>query len=90
MKNLKDILFKIAIEAVNGTTDVKINSIAFDSRKVEERTLFIAQKGLLFDGHNFIDNAIKNGGVAIICEVFPKVLQKNITYYMLHIILFNW
>ncbi len=80
MKNLKDILFKIAIEAVNGTTDVKINSIAFDSRKVEERTLFIAQKGLLFDGHNFIDNAIKNGGVAIICEVFPKVLQKNITY----------
>ncbi len=80
MKKLKDILFKVAVEAINGSTDIEINKVAFDSRKVGERTLFIAQKGLLFDGHNFIDKTIKSGAVAIICEVLPKILQKKITY----------
>ncbi len=80
MKILKDILFRVSVEAVNGTTDVNINNIAFDSRKVIENTLFVAQKGLLFDGHNFIDKAIESGGVAIVCEVLPKTLHNNVTY----------
>ena len=80
MKNLKDILFKVAVEAVNGTTDIVIKKIAFDSRRVDQKTLFVAQKGLLFDGHNFIEKAIKTGAVAIICEAFPIKIHKNITY----------
>ncbi|MEN8123612.1 MAG: UDP-N-acetylmuramoyl-L-alanyl-D-glutamate--2,6-diaminopimelate ligase [Bacteroidota bacterium] len=80
MKNLKDILFKVAVEAVNGSTDIIIDKIAFDSRKVKQRTLFVAQKGLLFNGHDFIDKTIDTGAVAIICEVLPKILQNNVTY----------
>jgi len=80
VKNLKDILFKVAVEAVNGTTDIVIKKIAFDSRRVDQKTLFVAQKGLLFDGHNFIEKAIKTGAVAIICEAFPIKIHKNITY----------
>ena len=45
-----------------------IKSIEFDSRKVVEGSLFVAIKGLKSDGHKFIDNAIKNGASAVICN----------------------
>lgn len=80
MKNLKDILYKVAVESVIGSTDLFISNIEFDSRKVEKNTLFIAQKGLVFDGHKFIDPSISDGAVAIICEELPKNIIKNITY----------
>lgn len=39
-----------------------------DSRKVQKGQTFIALKGLTVDGHDFIENAIKNGASKIICE----------------------
>ncbi len=80
MKNLKDIVYKVAVEAVFGTTDLTINTVAFDSRKVNQHTLFVAQKGLHVDGHDYIDKAIFLGAVAVICETLPKKKQTNITY----------
>ncbi len=80
MKNLKDILYKISIEEVLGTTNVKIKSIQFDSRKIESNDVFIAQKGFTVDGHLFIEKAILLGATVIICEEFPKEISKNITY----------
>jgi len=65
---------------VRGTTDLPIESVEFDSRKTEDHSLFVAQKGLLFDGHEFIEKAIENGSVAIICENFPEKIKSNITY----------
>ena len=52
---------------------------------VEKTILFIIEfyefkKGLIFYGHQFINTAIKNGAIAIICEELPKQLHKNITY----------
>jgi UDP-N-acetylmuramoyl-L-alanyl-D-glutamate--2,6-diaminopimelate ligase len=79
-KNLKDILYRVAVDSVRGTTDLPIESVEFDSRKTEDHSLFVAQKGLLFDGHEFIENAIENGSVAIICENFPEKIKSNITY----------
>lgn len=80
MKLLKDILYKVAVTAVYGSTDRLVNSIEFDSRKVDFTSLFIAQKGLVFDGHQFIDKAIELGATAIICEKLPSNLVKDITY----------
>ena len=80
MKNLKDILYKTGIQSVVGTTDLQISSIAFDSREVKSDSLFVAQKGLVFDGHVFIEKAIEKGAKAIICEVFPVEFLPNITY----------
>jgi len=77
---LKDILYKVAVEKVVGSTNISIDDIQFDSRKVSANTLFIAQKGLHFDGHQFIDQTIENGAVAIICEDVPEKKDKNITY----------
>ena len=45
MKNLKNISKNLSIIKTYGNTDVSINNINFDSRKVEKDDLFIAQKG---------------------------------------------
>lgn len=79
-KVLKDILYKVALTEVIGLTDVKISSVQFDSRKVKEDCMFIAIKGLTVDGHDFIDQTIKNGATAIVCEEIPKNKFKGITY----------
>ncbi len=77
---LKDILYKVKLLAVQGSTDVEIDSLQIDSRAVNINTCFISVKGEAVDGHNYIDAAIANGAVAIIVEVMPKNLQNGITY----------
>ncbi|RXR20640.1 UDP-N-acetylmuramoyl-L-alanyl-D-glutamate--2,6-diaminopimelate ligase [Flavobacterium amnicola] len=76
----KDILYKVAIEAVHGSTDVTVNAIHFDSRKIESNNVFVAIKGTLSDGHSFIDKAISMGASVIVCEELPANLLSQITY----------
>ncbi len=80
MKKLKDILYKVSLLEVSGSTDRSIAKIAFDSRNVSKNSLFIAVKGTQADGHEYIDQAVKKGAAAIICEALPRVLAKGITY----------
>jgi len=77
---LKDILYKVTITAVYGSTGKSICAIEFDSRKVKPNSLFVAQKGLIFDGHQFIDKAIELGATAIVCEEMPTNLVGDVTY----------
>ncbi len=77
---LKDILYKVGIEAVKGSTDIAINALHFDSRKVTESDLFIAIRGSLSDGHQFIEKAIQQGAVAVVCDTFPENILEGITY----------
>jgi UDP-N-acetylmuramoyl-L-alanyl-D-glutamate--2,6-diaminopimelate ligase len=80
MSILKDILYKVAIESVNGSTEIAINKMDFDSRKIEKNDVFIAIRGTVSDGHDFIDKAIGLGASAIICDTLPNVLVKDVTY----------
>ena len=80
MINLKDLLWKVAIEAVQGSTDLAIEKMEFDSRKVSENDVFIAIRGTISNGHEFIETAINKGAIAIICDVFPEILVTGITY----------
>jgi UDP-N-acetylmuramoyl-L-alanyl-D-glutamate--2,6-diaminopimelate ligase len=77
---LKDILYKVTIEAVHGSTDLPIEKIEFDSRKVSNNDVFVAIKGFLSDGHQFIDKAISLGASVVVCEDLPATLLENITY----------
>ncbi|WP_367755062.1 UDP-N-acetylmuramoyl-L-alanyl-D-glutamate--2,6-diaminopimelate ligase [Flavobacterium sp. WC2430] len=77
---LKDILYKVAIESINGSTDIAINKIDFDSRKIEQNDIFIAIRGAISDGHDFIQKAIDLGAKAIVCDAFPETLVKGVTY----------
>ena len=80
MITLKDILYKVAIEAVKGSTEIAIDKLDFDSRKIENNDVFIAIRGAISDGHAFIEKAINKGAVAVICEAFPEIIVTGITY----------
>jgi len=80
MKTLKDILYGVGISAVSGSTAVMVNNICFDSRKIGMDDIFVAIKGTLTDGHQFIDIAIAAGAKAIVCEELPEKMTNEITY----------
>jgi UDP-N-acetylmuramoyl-L-alanyl-D-glutamate--2,6-diaminopimelate ligase len=80
MKLLSDILYKTRLEEIVGSTNLAISSVAFDSRQVKKDSLFIATVGVTVDGHDFINNAIEMGAVAVICERLPQHIHENITY----------
>ncbi len=80
MKTLQDILYKVSIESISGNTTTVVSSLTFDSRKIEEGALYVAQKGTVSDGHDFIDQAIENGAIAIVCEKLPKKRMAKVVY----------
>lgn len=80
MKKLKDILYKVSVEAVYGNTDIKVSQVNFDSRKVAQGDLFVAQKGVTVDGHRFISKAIELGATSVICEDLPENRVEGVTY----------
>ncbi|MEQ9063899.1 MAG: UDP-N-acetylmuramoyl-L-alanyl-D-glutamate--2,6-diaminopimelate ligase [Vicingaceae bacterium] len=80
MKLLRDILYKVKLENVIGLTNMAIETLTFDSRKQMKFGLFVAVRGGLFDGHDFIEQAIEKGAVAILCEDLPEELNQKITY----------
>ncbi|HPT03512.1 MAG TPA: Mur ligase domain-containing protein, partial [Bacteroidales bacterium] len=80
MKKLNEILYKTGIKVLIGSTDIEIQSVCFDSRQVNSGSLFVAVKGTTSDGHLFIDQAIRNGAIAIVCEDIPTEKVADITY----------
>ncbi len=80
MKNLQDILYKVHLKEVHGSTALDVKDIQIDSRKVSKGSVFVAIKGEQTDGHKFFDKAIELGAAVIVCEVFPKKFVEDITY----------
>ena len=80
MMVLKELIYKVAIESVQGTTDLAVEKIEFDSRKVSQNDVFVAIRGTLSDGHAFIEKAIHQGAVAVVCETLPEEIAAGITY----------
>ena len=65
---LKKILVGLENLKVKGNLDTEIKGIAKSSNEVKEGYLFVAIKGFTVDGHNFIEDAIKNGATAVMVE----------------------
>jgi len=80
MKLLKDILYGVSLSVVNGSTDILVNAVCFDSRKVGMDDVFVAIKGTLTDGHLYIAKAIDTGAKAIVCETLPEQIVNGVTY----------
>jgi len=80
MKILSEIVQFVLIKKVIGSTEIPFTSIVFDSRKVNRGCLFVAVKGTNSDGHQYISSSIDNGAIAIICEILPNEINKDITY----------
>ncbi len=82
MKYLSDILEGLAFTELQGSADTEISAVVFDSRKVVPGSLFVAIKGTAVDGHDYIDKAIKDGAVAVICEDLPAHTATEVDFFM--------
>jgi UDP-N-acetylmuramoyl-L-alanyl-D-glutamate--2,6-diaminopimelate ligase len=80
IKILKDILYKVSIEAVNGSTEIAVNKIEFDSRNIEQDDAFVAIRGTVSNGHDFIEKAVNLGATTIVCDTLPEIIVSGITY----------
>lgn len=78
--NIRELVRPIKHKTIIGKEDVEITGINIDSRKIEKGHLFIAVKGTQTDGHKFIDKAIENGAVAVVCEDIPDDKKEDVTY----------
>lgn len=65
---LADLLKKLKYTCVQGTVDVDITTVIYDSRKVENGSLFICIKGAVADGHKFAEMAVNKGASALVVE----------------------
>jgi UDP-N-acetylmuramoyl-L-alanyl-D-glutamate--2,6-diaminopimelate ligase len=80
MKQLQNILYKVPLNQVQGSTNKLVAGIAIDSRAIKRDFVFVAIKGEKVDGHSFISKAIELGATVIVCEEMPKEIIENITY----------
>ncbi len=77
---LDNLLKHIEVEIVTGNTLVDVVAIQFDSRKVTKGNMFVAVKGTVSDGHNYISQVIDAGATVIVCESFPHSINNDVTY----------
>lgn len=65
---------------MQGNTNIPVNDLQTDSRKVSKGSVFIAVRGVHADGHQFIDKAVQQGAVAVVAETLPETLNENCTW----------
>ncbi len=80
MKSLTQIVQGTTIKKSINLSEITINKLVFDSRKVTENDVFFAINGVAVDGHHFIDKAIELGAKVIVCENIPEKINPTICY----------
>src|SRR6266436_4231912 len=65
---LKTLLAATPVRQVFGSVDRPVENIAYDSRRVQRHTMFVALRGEKADGHQFIGHAIDKGASVIVAE----------------------
>jgi len=82
MKYLSEILDGVAFTELQGSADMQISAVVFDSRKVVKDCLFVAVKGTVVDGHDYIEQAVKDGAVAVVCEELPAHVTGEVDFLL--------
>src|SRR3954465_3551789 len=65
---LKTLVAAISPRQIIGPIDRVVESIAYDSRRVQRNGLFVAWRGEKTDGHQFIEQAVEKGATVIVTE----------------------
>jgi UDP-N-acetylmuramoyl-L-alanyl-D-glutamate--2,6-diaminopimelate ligase len=73
MITFKDLLIEFKVVKGHHLLGKVIKGISRNSKNIGEDCLFIAEKGSKFDGHDFINDAIKNGVLALLVENSDQV-----------------
>ena len=78
---LSKIIEGIAVRNAVGM-DPEVSRICFDSRTVEAGCCFVAQMGVRVDGHDYIQKAVEQGAVAVVCEHLPTNIAEGVAYLL--------
>jgi UDP-N-acetylmuramoyl-L-alanyl-D-glutamate--2,6-diaminopimelate ligase len=73
MTNLSRILKDLPDSDVSGDQNLEIKGVAYDSREVKPGYLFVALRGHQLDGHDYIQEAVRKGAVAVVAERFEAI-----------------
>lgn len=76
---LKDLTARINIVSSHGNLDREITGVAYDSRKALSGYLFVCIKGYATDGHQYAQQAVDNGAVALVVERDVSVIGDDVT-----------
>lgn len=68
---LDEVIRGIAIVDRRGRFSEQVSAIVSDSRKAEAGALFVAVRGIVADGHDYIGDAIERGATAVMAEAWP-------------------
>ena len=77
---LKELIKNVDVLNIIGDVEVDIKGVNIDSRRIEDGHLFVAVPGTVTDGHRFINKAIEQGAVAVLCESLPTKRMPGVTY----------
>ncbi len=75
---LKKLIEKVSPLEIKGSTEIEISSLVYDSRKVEQGSVFVCMKGAKFDAHSIVGEVVKNGAVALIVTDDVEI-EENVT-----------
>lgn len=67
-------------ELFDKAPDIEIKGLMADSRKKRPDSIFFCEKGMMFDGHAFVDQAISNGAKVIVYSEPLTNMRPDITY----------
>ena len=79
---IQDLLVDIEVLRIVGDTNVEVADIQFDSRRVGEGCLFVAQVGTAADGHAYIEQCVAKGAVAVVLEKEEYIKEDGVCYIL--------
>lgn len=65
---LDKLLERLAYEVVQGSDGIEVTTLANDSRKVQEGSVFVCISGAVSDGHKYAQDVCEKGAAAVIVE----------------------
>lgn len=77
---LNQLLYKVPLRATAGPMDADVTNLTMDSRRAGPGSLFVAVRGTVTNGHQFIQTAVAQGAVAVLCEELPAEPKPGVTY----------
>lgn len=96
MEKLASLLERLEYETVQGSTEIEITDLVYDSRKITKGCLFVCIKGTVVDGHTFVKEAAEKGATAVLVQdevEVPKdltVIRVKDTRYGLALVSAAW
>lgn len=80
MKPTSYLLEQLQVLEQIGELPTTISVVSADSRKMKTGGMFVAIRGFIADGHDFIDQAVESGAEVVVCENLPTVLSPKTAF----------